>query len=138
MERLVVEAGVHSLNGNYQDTRKTLDRLIPILTNDPRSVRSVCNYLESSKDLRSLSYLLEKLIDEPIHQVFQVKKLLTLNSATADLKDLINWITKLTKSEGTTFQEQSLLYLKALDPSSDITSVKLMNGLLKRKKLFEH
>ena len=134
--RMVVEARVHSLNGNFQDTKKTLDRLIPILANDPRSVRSVCNYLESSKDLSNLSYLLEKLIEEPIHQVFAVKKLLTLNSATADLEDLTNWISKLTKSEGSThIQEQTLLYLKALDPSTDITSSQINEWIVEAKKL---
>ena len=52
------------------------------------------------------------------------------------MEDLTNWISTLTKSEGSThIQEQTLLYLKALDPSTDITSSKINEWIVEAKKL---
>ena len=88
--RLVVEARSLSLGGRYEEARKTIDRLLPLVDEDPRKVRSVCYYLESVKDLTNLSHILEKLIEKPIHQKFALTKLIQYRSASAGLQDLIS------------------------------------------------
>ena len=40
---------------------KNMDRLLPLIDEDPRKVRSVSHYLETVGDLTSLSHLLEKI-----------------------------------------------------------------------------
>lgn len=124
--RLVVEARAHSMNGNFKDASKSLDRLLPILGDDPRLVRSVCHYLETANDIRNLSHILVQLIERPIHSNYALRKLLQHRSASASLPELIDWLSQLAKSGASNKSlEASLLYLKLLDPSLASPSKKL-------------
>ena len=44
--KIILESRAYTLLGNYNDAIKSLDRLIPILENDPREFENVCEYLE--------------------------------------------------------------------------------------------
>ena len=90
--RLVIEARAYALEGNYKESIKVLDRLLPILGNDPRLVRAICDYLESADDLKGLSHILSKLIEQPIHQSFALRKLMQHRSASATLEELLGWM----------------------------------------------
>ncbi|MED5282079.1 MAG: hypothetical protein VYA10_11405 [Verrucomicrobiota bacterium] len=135
--RLVVEARAHAMNGNFKDAAKSLDRLLPILGDDPRQVRSVCHYLESANDLKNLSHILVQLIDKPIHSQFALRKLLQHRSASASLSELILWLSQLSKSDRTNKSfEISLLYLRLLDPSLPSPSKELTGLVAEAQKEF--
>jgi hypothetical protein len=132
--RLVIESRAYALEGNYKESIKVLDRLLPVLGNDPRLVRGICDYLESTKDLRGLTHILEKLIDQPIHQSYALKKLMYHRSASATLEELLGWMTKLSKVHGNDeFFSETFLYFELLDPFLASPSQKL-DSLLKEAK----
>mgnify|MGYP001581171158 FL=1 len=129
--RLVVEARSLSLGGRYEESRKTIGRLLPLVDEDPRKVRSVCYYLESVNDLTNLSHILEKLIEKPIHQKFALNKLIQYRSASADLQDLISWLSKLQAMRKQDPElENAYLYFRLLDDQLFPSSPKL-NKLVK-------
>ena len=139
--RLVVEARAHAMNGNFKDAAKSLDRLLPILGDDPRQVRSVCHYLESANDLKNLSHILRSTHRQTHTQPIRARKLLQHRSASASLSELILWLSQLSKSDRTNKSfEISLLYLRLLDPSLPSPS-KELTGLVaeaqKRISLFQ-
>ena len=127
--KLVVQARAFSLEGKYDEAKKTFDRLIPIIGEDPRQVRSVCFYLEETKDLTSLAHVLEKLIEQPVHQKFALDKLIQYRSASASLENLLNWMSKLKDMrKQDPGLENAFLYFKLLDtnlptPSSQMTDL---------------
>ena len=124
--RLVVEARSLSLGGRYEEARKTIDRLLPLVDEDPRKVRSVCYYWESVTDLTNLSHLLEKLIEKPIHQKFALTKLIQYRSASAGLQDLISWLSKLQAMRKQDPElENAFLYFRLLDDQLFPSSPKL-------------
>ena len=132
--RLVIEARAYALEGNYKESIKVLDRLLPILGNDPRLVRAICDYLESADDLKGLSHILTKLIEQPIHQSFALRKLMQHRSASATLEELLGWMSKLSKIHGNDpFFSQTYLYFELLDPFLPIPSQRL-TSLLKEAK----
>ena len=90
--RMVVEARAFAMQKKYADSLEVLDRLIPILGDDPREVRSVCLYLEASKDIRGLCHVLEKLTVQSIHARFALNKLLEHRAGSADLTELEIWL----------------------------------------------
>lgn len=115
--RLIIEARVFSLERNFKKARDSLERLLVLVGDDPRLVISVCEYLEKTKDIISLSHILEKLIDKPIHQKFALQKLLQHRSASADLEQILSWLSKiLEKGQGDFVLENACLYLKILNP----------------------
>ncbi len=129
--RMIVEARAFAMAGKYDDSIKVLDRLIPILENDPREVRAVCLYLEASKDIRGLSHILEKLIKQPIHARFALSKLFEHRAGSVGLKKLILWVEQLALIKPNDPNlKTSLLYLQLLDPSLDAPSLAL-NDLIK-------
>ena len=136
--RLAIEARAHSLQGNFIDATKILDRLLVSLGNDPRHVRSVCNYLEVSNDIKGLSHILEKLTDHPIHQVFALTKLIQYRSSSATLEELLGWMEKLSnsKTKDETFTT-TMLYFQLLDPLLPSPSEKLNNLLKHALKNYE-
>ena len=114
--RLVIEARSLSLSGNFDGARKNMDRLLPLIDEDPRKVRSVSHYLETVGDLTSLSHLLEKLIERPIHQKFALDKLFQYRSASANLNDLLLWLSKLKEMRKRQPElENAYLYFRLLD-----------------------
>ncbi len=124
--RLVIESRAFALEGNYKESIKVLDRLLPVLGNDPRLVRGICDYLESTKDLKGLTHILEKLIDQPIHQSYALKKLMHHRSASATLEKLLGWMSKLSKVHGNDeFFSETYLYFELLDPFLASPSQKL-------------
>ena len=124
--RLVIESRAFALEGNYKESIKVLDRLLPVLGNDPRLVRGICDYLESTKDLRGLTHILERLIDQPIHQSYALKKLMHHRSASATLEELLGWMAKLSKVHGNDeFFSETYLYFELLDPFLASPSQKL-------------
>jgi hypothetical protein len=124
--RLVIEARAYSLEGNYKESIKVLNRLLPVLGNDPRLVRSICNYLESSEDITGLAHILNKLIDQPIHQSFALRKLMQHRASSATLEELLGWMSKLSKLHGNDpFFSQTYLYFELLDPFLTAPSKKL-------------
>ncbi len=124
--RLVIEARAFSLEGNYKESIKVLDRLLPVLGNDPRLVRTVCNYLENSEDVKGLAHILNKLIDQPIHQSFALRKLMQHRASSATLEELLGWMSKLAKLHGNDpFFSQTYLYFELLDPFLTTPSRKL-------------
>ena len=115
--RMVVEARAFAMQKKYADSLEVLDRLIPILGDDPREVRSVCLYLEASKDIRGLCHVLEKLTTQSIHARFALTKLLEHRAGSANLTELEIWLDKLAEisPEDPTLQISST-YLKLLNP----------------------
>ena len=130
--RLAIEARAYTLQGNYLEAEKILNRLLVALGNDPRHVRSICNYLEISNDIKGLSHILEKLTDHPVHQIFALKKLIQHRSSSATLEELLGWMTKLSNSsiKDTVFKRTNL-YFELLDPLLPSPSEKLNNLLSK-------
>jgi len=115
--RMVVEARAYAMQGKYEDSMDVLDRLIPLLGDDPRDVRAVCLYLEASRDIRGLCHVLEKLTTQPIHARFALTKLLQHRAGSADIIELQNWLEKLAKiSPDDPTLHISSLYLKLLNP----------------------
>lgn len=115
--RLVVEARSLSMSNRFDEARKTIDRLLPLISEDPRKVRSICYYLESVEDIISVCHLLEKIIDKPIHQKFALDKLIEHRSASADLKELLSWLSKLKDMRKQQPElENAYLYFSLLDP----------------------
>lgn len=132
--RLVIEARAFALEGNYKESIKVLDRLLPILGNDPRLVRSICSYLESANDIQGLTHILNKLIEQPIHQRFALRKLMQHRSASATLEELLGWMAKLSKLHGNDpFFSQTFLYFELLDPLLPTPSQKLESLILEAK-----
>ena len=127
--KLVVQARAFSLEGKYDEAKKTFDRLLPLIGEDPRKVRSVCFYLEETRDLTSLAHVLEKLIEQPMHQKFALDKLIKYRSASASLENLLNWMSKLKDMrKQDPSLENAFLYFKLLDsnlpsPSSQMTDL---------------
>ena len=115
--RLVVEARSLSMSNRFDEARKTIDRLLPLISEDPRKVRSICYYLESVEDIISVCHLLEKIIDKPIHQKFALDKLIEHRSASADLEELLSWLSKLKDMRKQQPElENAYLYFSLLDP----------------------
>ena len=132
--RMVVEARAFAMQKKYADSLEVLDRLIPILGDDPREVRSVCLYLEASKDIRGLCHVLEKLTVQSIHARFALNKLLEHRAGSADLTELEIWLDKLAKisPEDATLKISST-YLKLLNPQLPSPS-NALNDLIKEAK----
>ena len=124
--RLAIEARAYTLQGNYLEAERILNRLLSALGNDPRQVRSICQYLELSNDIKGLTHILEKLTDHPVHQTFALKKLIQYRSSSATLEELISWMSKLSKSnvDDSVFA-QTKLYFELLDPLLPSPSQKL-------------
>ena len=132
--RLVIESRAFALEGNYKESLKVLDRLLPVLGNDPRLVRGICEYLESAKDIKGLTHILQKLIDQPVHQTYALKKLMHHRAASAALEELLGWMSKLSKFHGNDeFFSETYLYFELLDPFLASPSQKL-DFLLKEAK----
>lgn len=128
--RLVVETRALSLSGKFSEARKSIDTLMPLIENDPRKVRSVCLYLENVDDITSLSHLLEKLIEKPIHQKFALDKLIEHRSSSANLSDLISWLSKLQEMRKQSPEmENAYLYFRLLDNELFPSSPELLNLL---------
>ena len=127
--KLVVQARAYSLEGKANEAKKTFDRLIPVIVEDPRKVRSVCFYLEETKDLTSLVHVLEKLIERPVHQKFALDKLIQYRYSSASLENLLNWISKLKEfRKQDPILKNAFLYFKLLDtklpsPSKQMTDL---------------
>ena len=92
--RMVVEARAYAMQEKYSDSKDVLDRLIPLLGDDPREVRGVCLYLEASKDIRGLCHVLEKLSEQSIHARFALNKLLQYRAGSADIIELQKGVSK--------------------------------------------
>ena len=135
--RLVIEARVHSIQENYYESEKILNRLLLAIGNDPRKIRSICQYLEFTKDIRGLSHILEHLIEHPIHQTFALKKLIQHRSSSASLEELILWMNKLTNTglDDSAFAH-SFLYFELLDPNLPTPSKKLNSLLQEAQKVY--
>ena len=132
--RLVIESRAFAMEGNYKEAIRVLNRLLPVLGNDPRLVRSVCEYLEKSNDVKSLTHVLSKLALQPIHESFALKKLMQFQSKSASLEELLGWMSKLSKLHGKDpFFSQSYLYFELLDPFLATPSRKL-SSLLEEAK----
>ena len=132
--RMVVEARAYAMQGKYQDSMDVLDRLIPLLGDDPREVRAVCLYLEASKDIRGLCHVLEKLTTQSIHARFALTKLLEHRAGSADIIELQNWLEKLAMiSPDDPTLHISTLYLQLLNPQLPSPSNQL-NELLEEAK----
>ena len=124
--RFLVEARAYALAGNFKEASVILDRLIPVLGEDYRKVRGICEYLENSDDITSLVHILEKLIDKPIHKRYALRKLMQHRSASASLSDLLGWMARLSKMDDNdpSFSE-SYLYFELLNPLLPSPSQKL-------------
>jgi hypothetical protein len=137
MWRFLVEARAYALSGNFNEASAILDRLIPVLGEDYRKVRSICQYLENSNDIASLVHILEKLIDKPIHKRYALSKLMQHRSASASLEDLLGWMARLSKMDENdpTFPE-SYLYFELLNPQL-ISPSQRLNQLIEEAKVFQ-
>jgi len=125
--KLVVESRAFAMTGHFDDALSSLERLIPIIESDPRDVRSICDFLETSKDIRGLCHLLEYFVGKPIHARFALTKLLQYRSGSASAGELVKWLEKLSEiSPEEKALNVSITYLKLLDknlasPSSELT-----------------
>ena len=134
--RLVVEARIFALEQNFLESQKSLDRVIPLLSSDPRDARSICNYLEQVNDIKSLCHILEKLTNEPVHQNYALTKLLQYQGATVELSKLVKWSDLLLALNPNASQiRRSNLYFKLLDPNLIFPSQELMKLTQKAKEL---
>lgn len=134
--KLVVEARVYSLEQNFLESQKSLDRIIPLLGNDPREARAICTYLEQVKDIQSLCHLLEMLIKEPIHQRFAVSKLLQYQGASVNIAQLIEWSDILLQTSPNAPKiKRSNLYFNLLDPTLRFPSQRLIELTNQAKSL---
>ena len=125
--RLVIEARIFALEQNFLESQKSLDRIIPLLSVDPREARSICHYLEQVNDIKSLCHILEKLTSEPVHQNYALTKLLQYQGATVELSKLIKWSDQLiTLNPNASQIRRSNLYFKLLDPSLQFPSQNLL------------
>ena len=116
--RLVVEARIFAMEQNFIESQKSLERIIPLLSNDPREARAICVYLEQVDDIQSLCHILEKLSQESIHQKYAVTKLLQYQGATVGLEKLIEWSEILLSiNPDATKIRRSNLYFRLLDPA---------------------
>lgn len=134
--RLVVEARAFALTGNFKEASAILDRMLPVLGEDYRKVRALCEYLEQSDDIRSLVHILEKLVDRPIHQRYALHKLMQHRAASASLPELLSWMSKLSTMdhENSAFSETHL-YLELLNPLLPSPSVELSDLIEEAKTL---
>ena len=132
--RMVVEARAFAMQRKYQDSMDVLDRLIPLLGDDPREVRTVCLYLEASRDIRGLCHVLEKLSTQSIHARFALTKLLEHRAGSAEIIEVQTWLEKLARisPEDSSLQVSSL-YLKLLNPDLPSPS-NTLNGLIEEAK----
>jgi hypothetical protein len=129
--RMVVEARAYAMQEKYSDSKDVLDRLIPLLGDDPREVRGVCLYLEASKDIRGLCHVLEKLTEQSIHARFALTKLLQHRAGSADIIELQKWLGKLSDiSPEDPALRSSYLYLQLLNPGLPSPS-NTLNNLIK-------
>ena len=136
--RILVEARAFALTGNFKEASAILDRLLPILGQDYRKVRTVCEYLEQSDDIASLVHILEKLIDKPIHQRYALRKLMQHRAASASLPELLSWMSKLSKMEDNEVSfSENYLYFELLDPRLPSPSVEL-SRLIEEAKTLQH
>ena len=134
--KFVVEARVYSLEQNFLESQKSLDRIIPLLGNDPREARAICTYLEQVKDIQSLCHLLEMLIKEPIHQRFAVSKLLQYQGASVNIAQLIEWSDILLQTSPNAPKiKRSNLYFNLLDPTLRFPSQRLIELTNQAKSL---
>ena len=132
--RMVVEARAFAMQRKYQDSMDVLDRLIPLLGDDPREVRTVCFYLEASRDIRGLCHVLEKLSTQSIHARFALTKLLEHRAGSAEIIEVQTWLEKLARISPEDFSLQvSSLYLKLLNPDLPSPS-NTLNGLIEEAK----
>ena len=94
--RMVVEASTFAMQEKYTDSKDVLDRLIPLLGDDPREVRGVCLYLEASKDIEDSVMFWRNSMEQSIHARFALNKL--RNSAgSADIIEAQKWLGKLSE-----------------------------------------
>ena len=115
--RMVVEARAFSMQGKFESSIEVLDRLIPLLYDDPREVRAVCHYLEASKDIRGLSHVLEKLMDQSIHAKFALSKLIQHRAGSASLQELSEWLDRFARiNPDDPSLKASFLYVQLLNP----------------------
>jgi len=116
--RMVVEARAYAMQEKYSDSKDVLDRLIPLLGDDPREVRGVCLYLEASNDIRGLCHVLDKLTNQSIHARFALTKLLQHRAGSADIIELQKLFGKLSEiSPEDPSLHSSYIYLQLLNPS---------------------
>ena len=136
--RIVVEARAFALTGNFKEATAILDRLLPVLGDDYRKVRTVCEYLEQSNDISSLVHILEKLVDKPIHQRYALRKLMQHRAASASLQELLTWMSKLSTMEDNdpSFSE-TYLYFELLNPLLPSPSIEL-SRLIEEAKANRH
>ena len=133
--RLVVEARIFAIEQNILESQKSLNRIVPLLSNDPREARAICVYHEQIDDIKSLCYILEKLAFEPVHQKYAVTKLLQYQGATVKLAKLIEWSDLLLSLNPNASQiRRSNLYLKLLDPNLTFPSQELIELTLKARQ----
>ena len=136
--RMVVEARTFSLQNKTKEALEVLDRLLPLLDDDPREVRNVCFFLEYSKDINGLCHVLERLSDQSIHARFALLKLLEHRSDTASISDLQNWLEKLSIiNPEDNMVLISKLYLKILNPKLPTPSTQLDELIIQVQKLLE-
>ena len=136
--RFVVEARAFALTGNFKEASAILDRLVPVLGQDYRKVRTVCKYLEQSGDIPSFVHILEKLTDKPIHQRYALRKLMQHRSASASLPELLSWMSKLsTLEENDPAFSETYLYFELLDPRLPSPSLEL-SRLIEEAKTLRH
>ena len=133
--RLVVEARIHALEQNFLESQKSLDRIIPLLSSDPREARTICIYLEEVGDIKSLCHILEKLSTDPIHQRYAVTKLLQYQGGVVQLEKLIEWSEILLSLNPDAKQiKRSNLYFKLLSPELVFPSQELIKLIEKAEK----
>ena len=132
--KIILESRAYTLLGNYNDAIKSLDRLIPILENDPREFENVCEYLEVTGYIEGLCHILEYFSNKPTHARFSLTKLIQHRAGSADAISLITWLEKLAQiSPSSTSLNLAITYVKLLDPSLVSPSVEL-NVLIEEAK----
>jgi len=136
--KLVVEARAFALTGHFQDSISSLDRLIPIIESDPRDVEPVCEFMESSGDIRGLCHILEYFSDKPIHAKYSLSKLIHYRAGSANAKELITWLQKLAEiSPSDPTLSIAINYLNLLDPNLQVPSKRLSSLLAEAIELVE-
>ena len=82
--------------GDEKRAREHLDRLVKEVGNDRDTMLRICEYLEKTRDVPSLTYLLHRIVEtDPLLEPYAFRKLLVYERDTAALEQICFWYEKL-------------------------------------------
>ncbi len=103
--RLVFRARALARLGQIDKSKQQLDILLQEVGNDRETLLHICEYLEKTRDIPSLVYLLHVVVEnDPLLTSYAFRKLLIYERNTAPLQQICTWYEKL-HDEGKNLQQ---------------------------------